>query len=506
VSKVILYEHPSENQAPFRLHRLVEWAGYEWDEFEFIRAPSLTPSPSQVVLAMGQESQEKVGVNGSILSTRGYPYVGSSHTVIPTISPAFIQAGNARYSAAFINDLQKAVAYANKRNPPQFCDYLLDPSPLRAYDYAKAYRVALKADPNLKLAFDIETPGKGDDEEDAELGDAPDRTWHIERIGFSYRGLSGISFEWRPEYMAAVRLFLESDGPKIVWNAGFDVPRLKRAGIKIGGIIHDGMVAWHILHSDLPKSLKFVATFTCPWQTAWKHLSGSRPAFYNCTDADVEYRAMGAIEQALREADLWKVYERDVIELQPVLDFMSAKGMPVDADVRLDRAGKLAKLLTQLKLEMEASVPMEARRIAHVYTNRPKDTGGLLSRPGSRQTTRCPLCGVQKPRKDHFKSFVKKRNPCAGATPEDCIIGVEEFYRLSEFTPSRDQFIRYHQHLKRPLPKIWDPSKQAMKVSFNEASLRKLMLKYPDDKLYSAVLQYRQADKLAGTYVGRIEE
>jgi DNA polymerase I-like protein with 3'-5' exonuclease and polymerase domains len=45
-----------------------------------------------------------------------------------------------------------------------------------------------------------------------------------------------------------------------------------------------------------------------------------------------------------------------------------------------------------------------------------------------------------------------------------------------------------------------------MKVSFNEASLRKLMLKYPDDKLYSAVLQYRQADKLAGTYVGRIEE
>jgi hypothetical protein len=419
VSKVILYEHPSENQAPFRLHRLVEWAGYEWDEFEFIRAPSLTPSPSQVVLAMGQESQEKVGVNGSILSTRGYPYVGSSHTVIPTISPAFIQAGNARYSAAFINDLQKAVAYANKRNPPQFCDYLLDPSPLRAYDYAKAYRVALKADPNLKLAFDIETPGKGDDEEDAELGDAPDRTWHIERIGFSYRGLSGISFEWRPEYMAAVRLFLESDGPKIVWNAGFDVPRLKRAGIKIGGIIHDGMVAWHILHSDLPKSLKFVATFTCPWQTAWKHLSGSRPAFYNCTDADVEYRAMGAIEQALREADLWKVYERDVIELQPVLDFMSAKGMPVDADVRLDRAGKLAKLLTQLKLDMEAGAYGGTENSTCLYQST-QNTSGLLSCRGSRRTTRMSSLRSEKPRKDHFKSFVKKRNPCAGATPEDC--------------------------------------------------------------------------------------
>jgi DNA polymerase I-like protein with 3'-5' exonuclease and polymerase domains len=33
--------------------------------------------------------------------------------------------------------------------------------------------------------------------------------------------------------------------------------------------------------------------------------------------------------------------------------------------------------------------------------------------------------------------------------------------------------------------------------------LRRLMLKYPDDKLYSLVLQYRSIDKLAGTYVGR---
>jgi len=33
-----------------------------------------------------------------------------------------------------------------------------------------------------------------------------------------------------------------------------------------------------------------------------------------------------------------------------------------------------------------------------------------------------------------------------------------------------------------------------------------LIIKYPLDKLYPIILQYRELDKLAGTYVGRIVE
>jgi hypothetical protein len=497
-----LYEHPSDSQAPFRLHRLVEWAGFKWEDFRHIRSEA--PPSDTVILAMGQQAQElTTDVKRHILDSRGYIYSGASSYVIPTVHPAFIQRGNARWSAAFINDLQKAVALAKGGYPPQVADYVLDPSPLVAYQWAQGYRERLRLHGGLRLAFDIETPGKGDDEDDTELGDAPDRTWNIERVGFSYAGLSGLSIPWSPEFRAAVRLLLESDGEKVVWNAGFDVPRIRRAGVSINGTIHDGMVAWHILHTDLPKRLGFVATFTCPWQPAWKHLSGSRPAFYNCTDADVEWRSMEFIERELRRVGLWDVYIWDVVELEPILKHMETAGMPVDPEVRLDRVCKLDAKLKETKQVMEACIPLEARKIDHVYANTPKDTTGFLSRASTRIEPVCSNCGLARPRKDHFKRYVKKCNPCADALRAEREIPVVEWYRLGEFTPSRDQLVRYHNLMKRPLPTVYDKQRRERRVSFDERNLRKLILLYPQDPLYGIILTYRQLDKLAGTYLGR---
>jgi hypothetical protein len=388
--------------------------------------------------------------------------------------------------------------------PPQITDYLLDPSPMDAYAWARAYLLALSMDPRLRLAFDIETPGKGDDEEDLAVGDdGKDRTWRIDRIGFSYSPLKALSIPWVPEHMATIRALMGSRGEKIVWNQGFDVPRVRRAGVTIGGLIHDAMVAWHILHSDLPKSLKFVATFTCPYQPAWKHLSGAKPAFYNATDADVELRAMWKIDEELRQAGLWEVYQRDVLDLEPVLVHMQEKGMPIDHDIRLDRAIKLAKTQAEVLGELESLTPTEARRIAHVYINTPTDVSGLRTRPGSRSILVCDHCGAVRPRKDHFKRFVKKSNPCSQGTAVLRTVEVEEYYRLAEFTPSRDQLIRYHLSLKRPLPMTWDKKTRTRRISFAEKQMKELILKYPHDRLYPAVLEYREIDKLAGTYVGR---
>jgi hypothetical protein len=130
------------------------------------------------------------------------------------------------------------------------------------------------------------------------------------------------------------------------------------------------MIAWHILHTDLPKRLGFVATFTCPWQPAWKHLSGSRPAYYNAVDADVEWRSMDFIEQELKRTGLWNVYDRDVLQLEPILVHMSEKGMPVDLEVRYDRAVKLDTDLKRVKAELEALSPLETRKVAHEYSER----------------------------------------------------------------------------------------------------------------------------------------
>lgn len=522
---------PFVGKAGFKLSRLIEWAGLERGKFNIYNSvwcrppdnklegtsyefPSIAHckaahwgsllQSSKVIVPLGNVPTGALLGKKGILTLRGYIYDGGGQRIIPTVHPSFIARGQAKYSAAFINDIQKAVKVATEGIPPQVLSYVLDPSPAEAYRWALEYRERLTNNPRIKLAFDIETPGKGDDEDDLELDlDAPDRTWNIERVGFSYEGLTALSFPWDPTYLAAAKVLLGSAGDKIVWNAGFDVPRLRRAGVDIAGVIHDGMVAWHILHTDLPKRLGFVATFTCPYQPAWKHLSGAKPAFYNATDADVELRSMDAIEMELRRTGLWEVYQRDVLDLEPILVHMQAHGMPVDPDIRLDRAVQLAEKTATVRAALEAAVPAEARRIEHVYKNTPPSTEGLFCRPATKDIPTCAICGLEKPGKAHFKRFVKKLNPCADAGIETRTVGVKEYYRLADFSPSRDQLIRYHNLRGRPLPMVWDKKAGKKKVSFGEREIKNLLAKYPEDVLYSLILEYRSLEKIAGTYIGR---
>jgi len=521
---------PFVGRAGFRLSRLIAWAGLDRARFDIVNSAWCRPPDnklegeiyelpavahckaahwghllyrSKVVVPMGNVALSALTGRKGILSTRGYLEDGNGFHILSTVHPSFIQRGQSKWSAAFINDLQKAVKVAREGIPPQVLSYSLDPSPAEAYAWAKSYRSWLDLNPGTYLAFDIETPGKDEDEDSNDPDeDAPDATWHIDRIGFSYQGLSAISFPWSPEYRAAISLLLGSPGSKVVWNAGFDVPRIRRAGTDIAGTIHDGMVAWHILHSDLPKRLGFVATFTCPYQPRWKHLSGSKPAFYNATDADVELRSMVEIEGELRRTGLWEVYQRDVLDLEPILVHMHQKGMPVDLEIRADRAGKLDEMLRETRVKMEASVPLGARRIEHVYKSTPKNTDGLQVREGTRLIRRCAVCGAERPRADHFKRTVKKFNPCADAGVRETEERVEEFYRLAEFAPSGLQLRHYHEVIGRPLPTVFDRKTRTRKVSFGERQIKDLTLKYPDDILYPLILQFRQLQKVAGTYIG----
>jgi hypothetical protein len=232
-------------------------------------------------------------------------------------------------------------------------------------------------------------------------------------------------------------------------------------------------------------------------------LSGAKPAFYNATDADVELRSMLVIESELRKTGLWDVYQKDVLDLEPILVHMSEKGMPVDAGIRLDRAIKLDAMLKTTKSEMETLVPLEARRIAIVYKETPRETDELRTRDGVRERMFCPNCGCEKPQKSHFRVLKKKVNPCASLEPVSRMVAVVEYYRLAEFTPSRDQLVRYHEFLNRPCPRTYDKKERKQKISFAEKQLKELILRYTDDPLYGKILEYRALDKLAGTYIGR---
>lgn len=532
----VKYGQPFQGKAGFKLNRLLEWAGLDRSKFDILNSVWCQPpdnklegewyekaavaqcgqtnwhsllNRSNVVVPMGNVALNGLVGRKGILSIRGYILDSNNHAgihILPTVHPSFIQRGMSKYSAAFIHDVQKAVEVA--RGGLQFVatNYLLDPSPLVAYDWAKKYRDVLStSDQPIRLAYDIETPGKGVDEGDVGDDDG-DRTFFIWRVGFSYRSGEALSVPFTPEYIPAIKLLLGSAGEKVVWNAGFDNPRLRHNGIDIEGVIHDGMVAWHILHSDLPKGLGFVATFTCPFQPPWKHLSVKAPAFYNATDADVELTSFEVIERELHKSGLWDVYQRDVLDLEPILIHMTREGMPLDAEIRYDRAVKLAVKQDRVKDLMEQVVPEGARKIEHVYTNTPKITDGLKIRGGVRAVAVCPGCGLHKPRKDHFKRTVKTPNPCADLVPNRLVIDVKEYYRLAPFKPSRDQLMRYQTFLGRPIPTTFDNKTKERKQSMGEKQLKGLMKKYLLDSLYPLVLEYRELDKIAGTYIGRPAE
>lgn len=524
---------PFCGRAGFKLSRLIEWAGLKREQFDiwnvcWCRPPDnvLEGTPFEfnainhcraahwgalikrvnVVVPMGNVALHAFTGRKGILRERGYisSTVGSGYHLLPTVHPSFIQRGQSKYSAAFIHDLQKAVSLSASGLRFDRTEYTLDPSPSVAFKWAQDYRERLHTSIDLgqplRLAYDIETPGKGDDEGALEDDDP---TFFIWRIGFSYSPLHALSVPWTPEYIPAIKLLLESSGEKVVWNASFDNPRIRHGGVGINGIIHDGMVAWHILHSDLPKGLGFVATFTCPFQPSWKHLSHQQPAFYNATDADVELRSFLAIEEELIKCGLWEVYQRDVLDLEPILIHMSQMGMPLNPARREEKARELAARQALTYSQMEVCIPLEARRIDIVYIKEPKDKTGLRSRPGSRVESACSNCGLARPRADHFKRFVKKVNLCADAGKVERVIDVVEWFRLGDFKPSRDQLIRYQRTLGRIIPTTWDKKTKSRKPTMDEKAIKGLMLKYPLDPLYPLVLQYRELDKIAGTYIGR---
>lgn len=534
---------PFGGKAGFNLTRLIEWAGFDRSRFDIWNTIWCVPPQDcrdrlepvyhscrerywerlldrvDVVVPMGNIAMQAFTGKKGVLDLRGYVTrgLGTTH-VIPTVHPAFIRAGQSRYSAAFIHDLQKAVQLAREGLPIQPTNYMIDPLPVQALEWAKSYLRALDADPNLKLAYDIETPYKDEDESDSDDEEVT-TDYTIWRIGFSYAGLSALTVPWTPPYFPVIKMILESHGLKVVWNAGFDNPRIRSKGIAINGTIHDGMIAWHILHSDLPKGLGFVATFTCPWQHEWKSLSGKAPGLYNCIDADVEWRSMEVIETELKRTGLWDVYIEDVVELDPILLYMTEQGMPVDSHVRLDRAVKLDDRLQEVKHEIEKLVPTETR------TYKPK--AGYVKPPGEIdasfisidvdvEVSRCSECGVAGPTAPHFtkrtlaiagtpgrKKTDRRSNPCFGAKKVSAVETVQRYAKLDSFTPSRNQLIRYQQHFGRFIPMTWDKKAKRRKISLNAKGMKELIRRYPDDPIYPLVLEHRELDKLAGTYIGR---
>lgn len=487
-----------DGRANFLRDKLLGHAGLPRDAYTITRQP---PTDG-VVVPLGADALDLLCGRRDILDIRGYPLQQASRLIYPTIHPDYILQGNGNYGTVFIHDVQRAaeLEYTGFQGPCN--NYLLDPPVLLAQDWVTAYLAALAADPSIYLAYDIETPWTDEEKEAGSLeADDSDRA-HILRISLSYAPHTAISVTWSGEYLPVIARALASPGAKVVWNDGFDSPRIRSWGMAINGPVYDGMVAWHVLNSDLPKSLRFVASMLLDDQPAWKHLSHDAPAFYNAVDADVELRLIHAIFARLHEAGLWGVYDRHILQLAPIFTRLSTRGMPIDRAKRAAAAQLLADRLTTTAAALEAAVPLPARKIAHTYTRTPKCLDGLLVQSELRPLPRCSVCAAAGPTKAHFKP-TRKGNPCAAGTVQTQPEMVLVYHRLHPFKPSKEQLTTYCQHAHITPPTRRDPKTHLTRITFDENAIRHLLLKYPADPVFQKCLDYREIDKIAGTYIGR---
>lgn len=377
-------------------------------------------------------------------------------------------------------------------------NYLLDPLPVHFTDWAKEY---LSVAPGVTLSYDIETPYKQGEDEEKVGRDEEDDDFTILRCSFAYKPGYAVSVPWTAPYRASLEAIFASFGPKVGWNSrGYDDERIL-AQTNICGDRLDGMLAWHVLNSSLPKGLGFVTPFYVQNWGLWKHLSQVNPAFYNAKDADAALRCWIGIEKDLKKNSQWDIFERHVIRLNRVFDYMSAKGVLRDETLRNQAENTLSHLLKETEDKIEAVVPREAKRVKS-YKKTPKDVTGLVTVTEAAMVTRCSVCRFLKPTKPHFKATKKVINPCAGGHILSNKEMVERFAKIIPWKISKLGLMDY-QRVMHQQP-VFD--RRTKKLTFDENALIKLMKRYPKDQLYPLVLDFRGNQKLLSTYIGVTQE
>jgi DNA polymerase I-like protein with 3'-5' exonuclease and polymerase domains len=304
----------------------------------------------------------------------------------------------------------------------------------------------------------------------------------------------------------------------------------------INGTNHDGMDMWHILNSDLKKSLGFVTPFICHGQRMWKNESGSSPAYYNAVDASTAGQNARGIMKLLKQHGMWNIYNEFICELDPVFSAMTRAGMPVDLARRVESSKQLIEKRHEVRAKIEAVVPNAIRVYSppNGYVKTPADVSGLTEITlGAVSHQECSRCAERDPKKAHYKSKLartcsvcgakwtakhtatRKRsnnpcsegievrtetNRCAGASSVEVVEGEKRWARLEPFKASTKGIQRYQQYFKHPL--IITGKGADRKVTCDEKAVSKLIGRHPDHKFYEWVLEERELSTIGSRYIG----
>jgi DNA polymerase I-like protein with 3'-5' exonuclease and polymerase domains len=469
----------------------------------------------KVVVAMGEAALQKVAGVSNILRYRGRVIEKGSYLVVPTLHPRDLLAKKAddddegalrhppRFTGVCIWDLKKAVALtttAFSRTPTR---YLCDPSVEEFTSFAQEYERALAQNAETRLSWDIETPYKlkKSDEDDYDEGE---RDNQIVRISFAFQEGYAASVPWSGPYLPVIRRLLRSRGAHVVWNGDtFDVPLVRQNDLEVLGRVEDYMWGFHLWQSDLPKGLEWVTSFFSDL-LPWKHLNNENPALYSCIDADAALRNANGLRKALEASGQWELFQRHVVDLDPLLYEAGERGNLIDLDKHEELKAKFAKEKHQLIEEVQGMVPEELHPRKR-YKKQPKVDPTRRTRKFEAvvvegKVKRCTHCGAEGVKKGtHFKGG--KKNPCkaAGATIEVVKGNVIELDEILPFNPnSTDQIKNYIKHYDHPL----GTNRFTKNESADSKHLAKLAKRYGDKHpLYTQTIKIHKVSKGLSTYV-----
>ncbi len=442
--------------------------------------------------------------------------------VVPTFHPSHILRGAHNLTGTVIFALHRAFDIADNGWEEDHPSLVVDPEVAWFAWWVESYLQAVEQDPeSVWLAVDIETPDKERKGDEGELK-STDRSMEITRINFSFDPNEGLTVPFVGPYLHYIALLLGSAGPKLFWNKPYDLKRL-RPRFTLGGALLDFMDAWHVLHSDVPKGLGFVAPHYSRWGP-WKHLSATNPGLYGAGDGLQTTRCGFGIAGDLYAQGMWNVFWRHMYELDRYATSLSCEvGLKIDRaqldgpDGMRDRLREKAK---ELHGQMQLIVPEELKPL------HPKD--GWKTRPaadmvlwpnegedGSRMravltkieqhpTRVCLTCGaLQIPERHRCKNEKGKPAKDLVAKVENRITAVERYYVREDFNPwSWQQVLAYIKHCRHK------PGHERGKETTNRETIERLAEGKPRNQrdaeareLYHGLLDYRDVKKVLGTYV-----
>lgn len=374
-------------------------ASYEQDAIAHCRVHRQQLRGHKVYVTLGVTAtrtmlKEVVNIDygGKLENWRGYVCsdIPGDPVVVPTYHPSHLIQGQQKLTGVFLHDIRRAMEIASFGFQRGEVSLVCDPPPewfeQWVQDIPDACWMAVDIETSLKI-------GLGEDDLQVPVGE-------ITRVNFSYHPDEGVTVPWDGRYLPAITRALASPCVKVFWNASYDVPILRqKAGLEVAGTHYDGMWAWHMLQSDVPKGLGFVASFYSDLPP-WKHLSDSNPAYYGAMDGVQQLRLMFGIAKDLKQSKQWDSFLTNSVKVDAmVLGPMQKVGLLVDSQRLLEFQARLKQYEARVFDKIQAILPDEVKPLVPKggWKRPPKGylPEQIITQETEVESFLCTLCGEE---------------------------------------------------------------------------------------------------------------